>query len=146
MNTKTSAASRRLLAPLATIPACQVPNEEADWFPSVDILEDAEEYLFRIDLPETKPEDIRLAVEGDGLFISGERPEPWQENKTCLRVECPHGYFERRFALPDEASRVEINSVFEKSVLEVHVRKVRPLAQNPVAANTSPRLKLVSAS
>ena len=146
MNTMTSAGSRHLLAPLATIPACQKRNGEADWFPPVDILEDAEEYLFRIDLPETKTEDIRVVVERDGLFISGERPEPWQENKTCLRVERPHGYFERRFALPDDASRVEINSVFERSVLEVHVRKVRPLAQDQPAANTPPRLKLVSAS
>ena len=142
----TPASSHRLLAPLATIPACQEWNGEADWFPPVDILEDAEEYLFRIDLPETKPEDIRVVVEGDGLFISGERPEPWQANKTCLRVERPHGYFERRFALPDDASRVEINSVFKESVLELHVRKVRPLAQNPPMANTPPRLKLASAS
>jgi HSP20 family molecular chaperone IbpA len=135
-----------LLAPLATIPACQVCTEEADWFPPVDILEDAEEYLFKIDLPETKPEDIRVIVERDGLFISGERPEPWQENKTCLRVERPHGYFERRFALPDDASRVEINSVFNESVLELHVRKVGPLMQNPATASTIPRLKPDSAS
>lgn len=146
MNTITRASSERLLAPLATIPACQVRNEEADWFPPVDILEDAEEYLFRIDLPETKPEDIRVVVEGDGLFISGERPEPWQANKTCLRVERPHGYFERRFALPDDASRAEIDSAFTECVLEVRVRKVRFLAPNPAPANTPPRLKLVSAS
>ena len=51
---------QRLLAPLATIPASQVCNGDADWFPSVDILDDAEEYLFRIDLPEMKPEDVRV--------------------------------------------------------------------------------------
>ena len=99
-----------------------------------------------IDLPETKPEDIRVVVERDGLFISGERPEPWQANKTCLRVERPHGYFERRFTLPDDASRAEINSVFKQSVLELHVRKVGPLAQNPATVNTLPRLNVGSAS
>jgi HSP20 family molecular chaperone IbpA len=146
MNGITPASSDRLLAPLATIPACRGWHEEADWFPPVDILEDAEEYLFRIDLPETKPEDIRVIVEGDGLFISGERPEPWQANKTCLRVERPHGYFERRFALPDDASRAEISSIFEECILEVHVRKVVPLAQNLTTVNSHPRLKLVSSS
>jgi HSP20 family molecular chaperone IbpA len=134
----TTANSDRLLAPLATIPACRGWHGEADWFPPVDILEDAEEYLFRIDLPETKPEDIRVVTEGDGLFISGERPEPWLENKTCLRVERPHGHFERRFELPDDAHRAEINSVLNASVLEVHVRKVRSLAKNPPAANPPP--------
>jgi HSP20 family molecular chaperone IbpA len=146
MKAMTPASSYRLLAPLATIPACQEKNGDADWFPAVDILEDADEYLFKIDLPETKAEDIRVVVEQDGLFISGERPEPWQENKTCLRVERPHGYFERRFALPDDASRAEINSVFTESVLELHVRQVRPLAQNPATANTPPRLKIAAAS
>lgn len=86
-----------------------------------------------------------MVVERDGLFISGERPKPGQENKKCLRVERPHGYFERRFALPDDASRVEINSVFEESVLELHVRKVRPLKQNPATTNTLPRLDLCRA-
>ena len=145
MNIMTPDSYHRPFAPLATIPACQRSNGEADWFPPVDILEDAEEYLFKIDLPEMKPEDIRVAVEGDGLFISGERPNPWQENKKCLRVERPHGYFERRFALPDDANRVEINSVFKESVLELHVRKVRPLKQNPATTNTLPRLNLCMA-
>lgn len=45
MNAMTPGAHNRLLAQLATIPACQIPNQEADWFPPVDILEDAEEFL-----------------------------------------------------------------------------------------------------
>ena len=129
------ASSDRLLAPLATILAVQVCNGDADWFPPVDILEDVGEYLFRIDLPDMQPENVRVVVERDGLFISGERPKPWQEDKKWLRVERPHAYFERRFALPDDASRVEIKSEFNHSVLELHVRKVSPLMQGPAASD-----------
>src|ERR1035441_6993947 len=43
MKAMTPASSYRLLAPLATIPACQEKNGDADWFPAVDILEDADE-------------------------------------------------------------------------------------------------------
>jgi len=146
MNATIPANHHPLLAPLATIPACQKCDGEADWFPPVDILEDTEEYLFRIDLPEMKAEDIRVAVERDGLFVSGERPWPGQNNKTYLRVERPHGYFERRFALPDDASRVEIASVFKECVLELHVRKVRPLIQSPAANQHTPGLQLRPAS
>jgi HSP20 family molecular chaperone IbpA len=142
----TPASSDRLLAPLATIPAGQRFNEEADWFPPVDILEDAEEYLFKIDLPEVKPEGIQVAVEGDGLVISGERPQPWQDDRKHLRVERPHGYFERRFSLPDDAGRGEISTLFAESVLEVHVRKVSPSLPTPAPTNAPPRLKLRSAS
>jgi HSP20 family protein len=126
MNTTTLARHFRLLAPLATIPADQRDNGDADWFPAVDILEDADEYLFRIDLPEVEQKDIQLVVERDGLVISGVRPDPGSDGKECLRVERPHGYFERRFALPDDASRADIASGFEKGVLELHVRKVSP--------------------
>ena len=136
----------RLLAQLATIPACQKSTAEADWFPPVDILEDAEEYLFKIDLPEVKPENLQVAVEGDELVISGERPNPWQDDRKHLRVERPHGYFERRFALPDDASTVDISTLFAESVLEMHVRKLSPSLPTPVPANAPPRLKLRSAS
>ncbi len=146
MNTMTPDRYQRLLAPLATIPADQVCNGEADWFPPVDILDDAEEYLFKIDLPEMKPEDVRVVVERDGLFISGERPKPWQEDKKWLRIERPHGYFERRFALPDDASRVEIKSLFNYSVLELHVRKVRSLMQNPAITDPPPSVVISSAA
>ena len=138
MNTITANAHERLMAPFATIPACQTCNGDADWFPPVDILEDNQEYLFKIDLPEVKPEDLRVVVERDGLFISGERTKSEQENKKPLRIERPQGYFERRFALPDDASRVEINSVFNESVLELHVSKVRPVLQ-PIHRSTAPR-------
>lgn len=131
-----------LLAPLATIPTCQKFDREADWFPPVDILEDADEYLFRIDLPDVRPEDIRVAVERDGLSISGKRPNPWQENRKYLRVERPGGYFERCFALPDDASRVEIDSVFNQSVLELHVRKVSPVTPEPACPPPPTKLRI----
>ncbi len=145
MNNVPPNGNHRLLAALATIPACQTCNGEADWFPPVDILEDAEEYLFKIDLPNVRPEDIRVVIERDDLFISGERADPWHENKRCLRVERPHGYFERRFALPDDASRVEIEPLFKECVLELHLRKVSPFtpAQTTVAPPANPpKLKL----
>jgi HSP20 family molecular chaperone IbpA len=86
-----------------------------------------------------------MTTERDGLCITGERPEPGQANRKCLRVERPQGHFECRFALPDDASREEIDSVFEESVLGLHVRKVRPLVQNPATADTLPRQTLGSA-
>jgi len=127
---------------LTMIPVCQGGDGDSDWFPPVDILEDADEYLFRIDLPETRPDDVEVVVEEDGLFISGERPKPPLEGKKFLRLERPHGRFERRFALPDDASRTEVSSAFSDSVLELHVRKLRPLGPKPAAASTTPKLRL----
>ncbi len=136
----------RLLTQLAMIPACQVRNDGADWFPPVDILEDAEEYLFKIDLPEVKPENLEVAVEDDGLVISGERANPWQGEKKPLRVERPYGYFVRRFVLPEDANQSQITTLFAESVLEVHVRKVSAQNRAPAPTNAPPKLRLRAAA
>ncbi len=132
----------RLLAQLAAIPAYQRSPDGADWVPLVDIVEGAEEYLFKIDLPEVKPENLQVAIEEDRLVISGERPNPWQGASKPLRVERPYGYFVRRFELPDDASRQGINTLFADSVLEVHVRKASSQIRPPAPTNAPPRLRL----
>ena len=47
MDPTTPGPQDRLLTQLAMIPTTQTPNDGADWFPPVDIAEDAEEYLFK---------------------------------------------------------------------------------------------------
>ncbi len=139
----------RLLAPLATTPACQQSRDGVDWFPAVDILEDADEYLFRIDLPEMEPGAVQVTVEDGGLLVSGERSQVGAGAKKCLRIERAHGHFERRFALPDDANQREISSTLDKGVLELHVHKINGSQRKlPELAppNTPPRLKLRMAS
>jgi HSP20 family molecular chaperone IbpA len=146
MNTTILSSQGRLLTQLATIPACQIPIDGADWFPPVDIVEDAEEYLFKIDLPEVKPDNLRVSVEEDDLVICGERANPWQGERKLLRVERPHGYFERRFALPDDANSREISTLFAESVLEVRVSKEGSRMRPPAPTSAAPRLRLRSTS
>ena len=142
MDPTTPGPQDRLLTQLAMIPATQTPNDGADWFPPVDIAEDDDQYLFKIDLPEVNPDNLRVAVEEDGLVICGERPNPWQAERKLLRVERPHGYFVRRFALPDDANTREIHTLFAESVLEVRVRKVSSGMRTQAPTNTPPRLRL----
>ncbi len=134
----------RLLAALATIPAYQRSHDGADWFPLVDIVEEPEEYLFKIELPEVRPENLQVAVEEDRLVISGERPNPWQGASKPLRVERPYGYFVRRFELPEDANRGEIHTLFADCVLEIRVRKAGSQIQPPAPTNGPPRLRLRS--
>ncbi len=133
MKTLTAENHRYSSAPWTLVPACQKHDAQADWFPSVDVLEDEEEYVFVVDLPEMKAEEVRVAVEKGELFISGTRPVPGRGGRRCLRIERPYGYFERRFALPDAASRVEIDACSQEGVLQLHVRKLRPLNQDRLA-------------
>ncbi len=142
MNATTLSPQHRLLTQLATIPACQTRIDGADWFPPVDIVDNGEEYLFKIDLPEVNPDNLQVAVEEDDLVICGERANPWQGERTLLRVERPHGYFVRRFALPDDANPREITTLFAEGVLEVRVRKVGAPTPSPAPTHAPPRLRL----
>jgi HSP20 family protein len=142
MNAMHSDEADHMLAPLATIPAGQRRTGDADWFPPVDILEDAHEYLFKIDLPEVKPDAINVFVEEDKLVISGERPPAPLDERQCLRIERPYGHFERRFVLPEDASREAIEPLFSECVLELHVQKVSTSIEAPPPANPVPRLRL----
>ncbi len=112
----------------------------------MDILEDEGEYLFKADLPEVKVEDMQVVVDGDELVISGQRPNPWRDARKYLRIERPYGYFERRFALPDDANRAGINTLVADSVLEVHVRKATAAIQAPTPTKAPPRLRLRAAA
>ncbi len=146
MNALLPSPQDRLLTQLAAIPACQTPNDGADWFPPVDIIEDAEEYLFKIDLPEVNPDNLRVAVEDGELVISGQRANPWQGERKPLRVERPYGYFARRFALPHDANSQEISTLFAESVLEVRLPKAGSSIRPPAPTNAPPRLRLRTTS
>jgi HSP20 family molecular chaperone IbpA len=144
MNATTLNPQDRLLTQLATIPACQRPMDGTDWFPPVDIVDDAEEYLFKVDLPEVNPENLQVFGDENDLVICGERASPWQDERKLLRVERPHGYFVRRFALPADADARQITTLFAQSVLEVRVRKVDTHIRPPAPAKAPPRLRLRS--
>ena len=132
----------RLLTQLATVPAVQTSIDGADWFPPVDIAEDAQEYLFKIDLPDVSPENLRLTIEEGELVICGKRANNWQGDRKLLRAERPQGCFIRRFALPDDANPRDITPALTESVLELHIRKVGSGPQTPAPANAPPRLRL----
>ena len=96
----------------------------AEWSPLVDITEDDKEYLIKVELPEVKKEDVKVAVENGVLTITGERKsEKEEKNKKYHRVERAYGSFVRSFALPDLADADKVKAEFKDGMLAVHVPK-----------------------
>ena len=145
MNPTTPGPQDRLLTQLAMVPACQTPNDGADWFPPVDIVEDADEDLFKIDLPEVNPENLEVAVEEDALVIVENVPAPGRVSaSSCasnvltatLRVDSPS----RMTPTPGRSTR-SFPRVFSKCAC------ARSLpVRRPAPTNTPPRLRLRSAA
>ena len=126
-------------ASLNAVPASQVRGEDTDWFPAVDVTETRQEYVFEVDLPGLKPEEVR--VDTQELFLRGQRVTQPQGGKR-VRVERPSGAFVRQLPLPPDACG-EIRGTFGEGVLELHVPRARPdsdpgqaqvIAREPVEA------------
>lgn len=108
---------------LMAVPASQVQAGDADWFPAVDLAENDQEYVFDVDLPGLKPEEIQLRVDSAGLSISGQRL-PTPQGGKCLRVERPSGAFVRQLPLPPDATG-EIHAILGDGVLQLRLLKAR---------------------
>ncbi len=58
---------------LMAVPTCQMQDGDTDWFPAVDLAETGQEYVFEVDLPGIKPEEIHLDVDNGAISIIGKR-------------------------------------------------------------------------
>ena len=125
MNTNCVSDKReRLISSLRAVPACQTRDEDADWFPALDVTETAQEYVVEVDLPGLKPEEIQMHVDSDGLSITGQRAPRHQGGKN-VRLERPSGAFIRQLPWPQDAEG-EILATFCDGVLELRVPRSRP--------------------
>jgi HSP20 family protein len=125
MNTKNISNNRNLfVASLNAVPACQTRDGDTDWFPAVDVTEAGQEYVFEVDLPGLKPQEIQLRVDSQGLSISGQRV-PRHRGGEPVRVERFSGAFTRQLPWPPDAHG-EIHAIFSDGVLELHVPRACP--------------------
>ena len=100
------------------------------WTPVVDILEDAEALRIVAELPGVKPEDVKIAVEGNLMTISGTKEQIAEEKlEKVHRYERTYGTFERTFTLPATVDANHIKATYELGLLNVilpKVEKARP--------------------
>jgi len=95
-----------------------------DWAPAVDIQETEKEFLVKVELPEVKPEDVKVTVENGVLSIQGERRQEKEEKGNKFhRVERSYGTFLRTFVVPQDAEETRVAADFKEGVLRVHLPK-----------------------
>jgi len=82
----------------------QNPSQEgvlsADWSPSVDIVENDDEFQIKAELPGVPKDDISVDVNNGVVTISGERKNEYKDEKEH-RIERFYGRFSRSFSLPE---------------------------------------------
>nr|ABK22708.1 unknown [Picea sitchensis] len=96
----------------------------------VDVKEYPNSYVFIIDMPGLKSNDIKVQVEDENVLnISGERKRNEKEEEgevKYIRMERRVGKFMRKFALPADCNLEAISAACQDGVLTVTVPKLPP--------------------
>lgn len=102
--------------------------------PPVDIYEDKDEILFRVEMPGLERKDVEVVMDDDTLTIRGERKlEHEDQREHYHRIECAHGVFYRGFTVPPTVDREKIRAEMREGILSVHVPKREGSRGKPIA-------------
>jgi HSP20 family protein len=94
------------------------------WCPALDIADQDDGVVVKVELPGMKAEDIDLSVDGNSLTISGEKKDCSEdEGGDYYHVERRYGTFQRTITLPSEVDADKIKATYNDGVLTVHLPK-----------------------
>jgi HSP20 family protein len=94
------------------------------WMPAMDLVETADHFVLRADLPGMSQDDVKIEFEDGTLTLSGERKaEHESQNEGYYRVERAFGSFSRSLTLPKGVDPEAVTANFENGVLEIRIPK-----------------------
>ncbi len=94
------------------------------WYPRANIHEAKDEYVFHVDVPGLKKDDIHIEFKDGAIIFSGERKhDDTFKSEETTRVEVAYGKFYRSFVLPSAVNQDKIKANLKDGVLEVRIQK-----------------------
>lgn len=97
--------------------------------PSMDVVETEEAIEVSLELPGLSRDDVKIAMDGDLLTISGEKKAEKESKEREYRVyERSYGQFSRSIRLPRSVDPAQIKAAMTEGVLKITAAK-RPDAQ-----------------
>lgn len=100
-----------------------------NFVPAVDVYEDAERLVLKLEVPGIRREDLDIRVEGRTLSVKGERRfEREEKEENFHRIERRYGSFVRSFTLPSTVNTEKVEATSADGVLSISFAK-KPEAQ-----------------
>jgi HSP20 family protein len=94
------------------------------WSPALDVYEDKDSIMVKVELPGMKKEQIELSLHENTLTISGERKAERAENSgDASRSERFLGRFQRTVTLPKPVDPNKVNARYKDGILTVTLSK-----------------------
>ena len=96
-----------------------------------DTIETEKSYIYKMDIPGVKKEDISLSINHDVLEVTAQRSqeEDFKDKKGIRRTERYYGSFYRAIPLPSDV-REEVDATYKNGVLTLIVAKEEESKKN----------------
>ena len=100
------------------------PLTTANFVPAVDIYEDSEKVILKLEVPGIEEKDLDVRVENNTLTVKGERKFDKEEKEENFhRIERRYGSFYRAFTLPSTISSENVHAEYKAGVLKLELKK-----------------------
>jgi HSP20 family protein len=97
--------------------------------PPIELTREGDEYVIRLDVPGSNPEEIDISFADKTMRVRGSRGQQRaHHDHAVLHSEIAHGEFERVLELPEPLRPEEIKATYRHGVLEV---RIRPFQKGP---------------
>lgn len=95
-----------------------------NWKPAVDIVEEDNAYVAKVELPGVSKEDVKISMQDNVLTIRGEKKaEKKAREGNMHRIERYSGSFQRSFSLPNSVKNDRIEAEFKDGILTITMPK-----------------------
>ena len=106
--------------------------------PPMEVVETADAYIVRLEIPGVRPEDIEVTLTGDTLTIKGKRERSEeQEDETYHLTERAYDEFVRSITLPSAVDPENISVDYKDGVLELRLPKAQKELSRRIPINTT---------
>ncbi|MGA2277267.1 MAG: Hsp20/alpha crystallin family protein [Terracidiphilus sp.] len=105
------------------------PVSASSFVPAVDIYEDPQKVMLKLEVPGIDQKDLDVRVENHTLTVKGERKfEAEEKEENFHRIERRYGSFYRAFTLPSTVDTENVSASYNAGVLKLELKK-KPEAQ-----------------
>jgi HSP20 family protein len=106
------------------------------WAPALDLVEDGDKLIARIELPGVDKKEIEVSVHEGVLSVAGERRrDSKDESEGCYRQERYHGRFHRTVTLPKPVKPDEVKASYVDGILTVTLPKTEAARPRQITVN-----------
>jgi HSP20 family protein len=127
----------RLFEPFFRYPYFQEAMQSSAWNPAVDVIEEHDRIVVKVEAPGVDEKDLRVTFEDGVLTVTGERQFERKDDRNYHRIERAYGTFTRSFSLPRSVDASQIVANYRNGVLEIEVPKKEESRPKQITINVN---------